>query len=488
MNLTWSFGRSALRFRMTIARAAPGALVCALSATVLSAVAFSSQDSEAGAPDETSLDERERRLDEQEARLQAMETELRGLLDEASGPESDRNGNADRSLPRASATDVMEHQPDAGLGRGEGYTDSRFLKSVPLFGSDWRFSFGGYAKVDVLHDFDGVGDPNQFVLAQIPVDGNPQPGSYTTLQAKETRFNFEVRDMGADLGKSRFFVEFDFFDQQNTSSTRLRHAYFEYGDWLVGRNWTTLTELRQLPLLLDFAAGDSLYGNRTEQIRYQADFSEDYNWAVAIENFADDAILNSGMVEGTARSDFPRLVGRIGYESESAVVTFGLSLSQNRWDGTGAVDDESELAWSAMTGGRVYTDVERGDFIGFGASIGDGEPGNILTFANGGVPNAVLDGAGNLENIESWHANVAFHKEWSSRWSSNFSLAYAELDPVANLPLDTIEIGTSAHANLVLQVAPQVRTGLEYMRGTRENVSGSDGSADRVQFSIFYYF
>jgi hypothetical protein len=153
----------------------------------------------------------------------------------------------------------------AGTGRGDPYVDPDFLESTPLFGSDWRLGFGGYAKVDLLHDFSGTGNEKQLVLATIPVDGDPPPGSYSNLQASETRFHFEVRNTGSKYDNNRFYVEFDFFDEQNPLSVRLRHGYFEYGRLLAGRTWTLLTELRQLPLILDFASGDSILGNRTSR-------------------------------------------------------------------------------------------------------------------------------------------------------------------------------------------------------------------------------
>mgnify|MGYP000188650307 CR=1 FL=1 len=89
-------------------------------------------------------------------------------------------------------------QAIAGDGRLDPYRDQDFLKSVPLFGSNWRFSFGGYAKIDLIHDFSVIGDEQQFVLATIPVDGNPQPASYTSIQLAETRFNFDSMKTGLE--------------------------------------------------------------------------------------------------------------------------------------------------------------------------------------------------------------------------------------------------------------------------------------------------
>jgi len=106
------------------------------------------------------------------------------------------------------------------------FSDNGFAKSVPMFGSDWRLSFGGYVKLDVLHDFDGTGDKYQFITPTIPVEGAPGPeeGSYTTIHARESRYNFEVRNAREGLPFNKAFLEMDFYDESNTAP-RLRHAY-----------------------------------------------------------------------------------------------------------------------------------------------------------------------------------------------------------------------------------------------------------------------
>ena len=88
-------------------------------------------------------------------------------------------------------------------------------------------------------------------------------------------------------------------------SLRLRHAFFEYGNLLAGQTWTTLTELRQLPFILDFAAGDAIYGGRTPQVRWQVDVNKRLSWAVALEKFNDGAIFNAAGAREPRAATFP---------------------------------------------------------------------------------------------------------------------------------------------------------------------------------------
>lgn len=380
----------------------------------------------------------------------------------------------------------------AAEGRYDPYTDDSFAKSVPLFGSPWRFSFGGYAKVDLLYDFSGTGNNQEFVLATIPVDGNPHPGSYSNLQASETRFHFESRNSDPAYAANRVYLEFDFFDEQNKTTTRLRHAYFEYGKLLAGRTWTLLTELRQLPMILDFAAGDSILGGRTEQIRWTtANQKKTFGWAMAIERFDDSEIYNPLNFEGTARSDFPRFTAGFTRIWDRVVWSAGGALTQLRFDGNGATDDATDLAYTVSTAGRVYLDGNSQNWLGYGIGYQVGSVTDVITFANGRVPNAALDADGDLDLAKSWNTQIGLHWNWNQDFSSNFSFAYARLTHVPSLFLtdpDLLRTGWSYHANVMYQYNPLVSGGLEFMHGERENVSGRDGDANRLQFSLLYNF
>ncbi|WP_346187747.1 DcaP family trimeric outer membrane transporter [Rubritalea halochordaticola] len=390
-------------------------------------------------------------------------------------------------LLKTDSEDVLDASPIAGFGRGEEFTDETFLKSVPLFGSDWRFSFGGYSKIDLIYDFSGSGDPRQFLLSEIPVDGVPQDGSYSELQLKETRFNFEVRDTSDENSNNKFYTEFDFFGSDG-SYPRLRHAYFQYGNLVAGQTWTTLTELRQLPLFLDFAAGDSLFGGRTVQVRWEQEIDSQFDWAIALEDYSDSGIYNPENLPGTARASFPLLVGRIGYDWDDGLVMLGGSLGENRWDGADSVNNESVLRWNIATGGRVYLTNDHTHYFGFGASYGEGAPRDILTFGNAGTPSAVLNKDGDLENITSWNANTGLHIKWNEKLSSNFGFAYAKLGNNGRLPETSIQSGSAIHGNLIYDWNERTRIGIELMHGEQELNNGRKGSAERLQMSMFYYF
>jgi hypothetical protein len=446
-----------------------------------------------GAQDEIQSLQREiagqkQRLAEQTYQLDALEQRLNALTDdeETTAPSSNQS-----EMPNTeSDTHASQIQPGREPSElTQDLTNAEFPKSVPLFGSDWRFSFGGYAKLDVITDFSGTGDPYQFITATIPVKGqsSPQSGSYTKMHVRESRFNFETRNTQKGLPFNRFFLEMDFYDETNTAP-RLRHAYFQWGRLIAGQTWTTLTEMRALPFLVDFAYGDALYGGRTVLLRWEQPVSERFSWAAGLEEWDSTHIQNSHSLNGTARSILPLAALRGTYNWGQGLVTVGSSLTQLRWDGTQGVSNATATQWALVMGSRFYLDSQRRHYLGLGGAYGDGAARNIISLAEADVPSAILRADGSLETLRAWNAMVALHWIWSQALSSNFSYAWSEINPSGQLPATTMKAGGSAHVNLIWEVKAPFKVGLEYMVGRRENVDNAHGTAQRVQFMTMFSF
>lgn len=443
-----------------------------------SGLAISILSTAVSATEQLDVENLQRQIREEKQRLDVMKWQLERLVSQS-----------EENLPITPQPSLNTRQLMAAEGRSDPYRDDSFKKSMPLIGSPWRFSFGGYAKTDLIHDFSGTGNKRQLVLGQIPVDDNPSEGSFTHLQVSETRFHFESRNTDTSHENS-LFIEFDFFDESNPSSARLRHAYYRYGNLLAGQTWTLLSELRQLPLLLDFAAGDSILGGRTQQIRWtEQSKDKTFGWAVALEKFDDGSIYNPASLAGEARSDFPRLTSGFTKHWDRVMWSNGVAITQLRFDGASGVGNVEEVAYTATSAGRVYLDGNEGNWFGFGFGYASGAITDIITFANAGIPNAAIDADGELDLAEAWNTQLGLHWLWSQTLSSNFSYAYTKMTDVPDaFDPDLLRVGWALHANLMYQYDDQLSLGVEVMHGERENVSGRDGDAQRIQFSTFYYF
>ena len=143
-----------------------------------------------------------------------------------------------------------------------------FPKSIRIPGTDLSLGIGGYVKVDFIQDFSAIGNVYEFKANTIPADGTAaaaQSGQ-TTIHARETRFNLDVRSDGSGGHHFRAFVEGDFFGDDN--SFRLRHAYGEFGAILGGQTWSTFQDISARPLTVDFEGPDGEVFIRQPMIRF----------------------------------------------------------------------------------------------------------------------------------------------------------------------------------------------------------------------------
>jgi len=355
--------------------------------------------------------------------------------------------------------------------------DDDFPGSWPMFGKNTRMKVGGYVQANYLYDFDGTLDRKQFLMSTIPVEGTPEYayGGYSSFFAADSRVNVDVRRIDKDKPPLRVFVEGDFWP--TGSSFRLRHAYVVFGDFLAGQTWTTLSVLEAMVIMIDFAAGDALFGGRTTQFRYQTHLGERWKLALGVENLDFMGIENPDNLPGLPSQGVPLLAARVDYTWDGGLLAVGSSVGQLRWDGGADGPDATALQWDALVAGRQYLGR---DFFTWHVSYGHGSGENVMAFA-GSDANAVLTPDGRLETIPAFAFLVGFHHKWSDHLSSSLSYAYGWLEtPETRDPLK-LRRGGIAHANILWQITNHLSTGVEYMYGAQRTSNDSLGQASRVQ-------
>jgi hypothetical protein len=430
------------------------------------------------------IDRQAEELERRSAELDALQQRLEAALSQAESGDSiapEQHGSKVFQTDRGFVSD----EPTLILTGADLVADD-FPGSFPIFGTDARMRVGGYVKADAIFDFDGHGDPDQFLLGQIAVDGSPEAArdGYFNAHARETRFNLDFRETTPGEPAKQAFVEVDFFTPPDSSAVlRLRHAYAVYGDFIVGRSWTTVSELRALPFMIDFAFGDSLYGGRTEQVRWQQPLGGG-SLALALENPSDNSIANPLGLEGRASPRFPYFAARWSNDDPARLFTVGTQIQQLRWDGEDAVPDETAMGWALVLAGRWQ--LNDMSYLTGTASYSDGFSEGVLALAGGGG-SAVITPQG-LETDRAVTFSVGGAVNWTDTWSSNFHLAWLDRSGDALRPGSETESGGIGHVNLMWKPSNKVRTGVEYIWGTRDTLDGSSGDGARLMGMFRYDF
>ncbi len=363
--------------------------------------------------------------------------------------------------------------------------DASFPGSWPIFGSGLRMKIGGYLKADFVYDMDGTRDNSQFLMSSIPVEGQPDFGSegYLSFFAKETRVNLDIRRIDSTKVPLQLFVEGDFFNDQNRF--RLRHAYITAGDFILGQTWTTLSFLESMAFMIDFAAGDALFGGRSAQIRFQKSLSKGYKFYAGLEYLSALGIENSFEFEGQPNVQLPLLALRLDKRWKSGVVFIGTSIAQLRWDGgdNGPSDQLPQIAF--VVAGRQYLGTN--NYFTWNVSAGSAYGENIISFA-GSQANAVLNANGQLEPIDAFSVMVGFMHRWAPGLESNFNYAYGWLDAPPTREDFALKRGGIGHLNLIYKFDKNFSIGAEFIWGAQRTANDAYGAAQRIQTMAKFEF
>ena len=143
--------------------------------------------------------------------------------------------------------------------------DPKYHGYFILPGTQTLLKIGGFFKTDFMYDFDPTASPDQFIpsLILIPtVDGVHD----ANVSMRPTRLSLDFL-VPSRLGDARLYLEGDFFGI-NATTPRLRHAYAQARNLLIGQTFTNFMDPDAFPDLLDVRGPTGMAYLRNPQVRY----------------------------------------------------------------------------------------------------------------------------------------------------------------------------------------------------------------------------
>ncbi|AXR07817.1 porin [Salinimonas sediminis] len=358
-----------------------------------------------------------------------------------------------------------------------------------------EMNFSGYIKADAMFsDYsDGTISSGSvgrdfYIPSLTPVGGNKE-GSQFDAHIRQSRFRIAT-NTPTDNGESiQGVLEMDFNvtaggDERisNSYTPRVRHAYLQYKEWLVGQTWTTFMDVSILPESLDFiGVTDGVTFGRQTMVRYTSGGLQ-----VALEN--PETTVTSGVDGGRIVADdnaVPDLIAAYTLKNDWGHVKVAGLIRQLSYDDGVAVDDE-ETGYGIAVSGKV--NFANGDDLRLMVNAGAGMGRYTALNAANGV---VIDAAnGNqLEAIDSYGYSIAYRHQWNDKSRSSFMFSALQVDNDTSLSgLTATESTLSARVNYLYSPTPALTFGGEYGYAKREIESGLDGDMNRIQFSGKYAF
>jgi hypothetical protein len=360
---------------------------------------------------------------------------------------------------------------------------------------DTKVNFSGYLKADALISqySDGtLGAGNlgrDFYIPSLTPVGGAEENTQFDAHIRQSRFRFTTNTALDSGEKLTGVLEFDFQTTvdgnervSNSYTPRVRHAFIQYNNWLIGQTWSTFQDTSALPETLDFVGvTDGTIFIRQTMVRYSAN-----GFAISLENpestitpyggggriVGDDNSMPDLAASYTMKQDW-------GYFKVAGLMR-ELSYVNKQ---SGADIDTSTNSYGINVSGKIMLGQ---DDIRFMLNSGKGLGRySALNAVNG----AVLDSNNELQTIDSTGISLAYRHQWNEQWRSNVTYSALDVDNDVSLTgASATQKTSSMRVNLLYSPSKELTFGGEYTSATRELENGQQGDMDRLQFSAMYSF
>ena len=356
----------------------------------------------------------------------------------------------------------------------------------------FSFSLGGQVTLRASYDFDGISGAQDFIPATIAV-----PGTYATrqkfgLDGTTSRIFLKAIANSKKLGRVTLYFSTDFRGGGTNSYTpRIRSAYVSFKGFTFGRDVTTFCDLNAAPNTIDFQGPNAYNYFFSTMIRYEHSIYRD------ILKFGVAAELPN--VSGTYGDSFASIPQRVpdfpvymqvnwGRNKEShfrASAVFRDMYLHNESTG----NNTSLFGWGVQASGNIKVAGPLQLF--FNGVYGEGITPYIQDLSGIGLdftPNPHNPRSIQTMPMYGWQAaaqidlvpnKLAISGGYSMAEVCRRNGAYAD---------DEYRRGQYVFGNIFWDLAPCCQLAAEYLYGTRENMDGMKGHANRVNLMVRYNF
>ena len=477
-------------------------VVCLALVLLAGALVSRNASAQSGTPNQN-VQELRRQMDDLRAQMNRMQTQLEAL----------ENGNAQTATPPPASnaqetgaiqTTMSPHPSVSSKQVGNetaAYTefsednlaaprydnvplDPKYEGFFRLPGTQTLLKIGGYFKTDFMEDLKPAGNPDAFVPSSIPIPSEVAVNN-ANVSIRPTRLSVDFRIPTTKAGEVRFYVEGDFFGT-NATTPRLRHAYAQVRNLLIGQTFTNFMDPDGFPDTLDFQGPNGMANSRNPQIRYGFALSPKTTLYVSVERPSSDVIFTTPLFSSKPNAPAPDGAIRLREEFERGhfqVAAIARSIAAFLPDGrTGNV-----FGWGINTSVGVKTFGK--DNVILAVAAGHGISRYLQDTSGLGIDAEPASGINpHLEATPAIGVEAAYQHYWRKAVRSSIVYSYAAVNNTDLAAAATYNHGTYTGANLIWNPYGSLNVGAEFLYGWTMEQNHESANAPRIQFSVKYSF
>lgn len=359
---------------------------------------------------------------------------------------------------------------------------------------DNRFSLGigGFVNLRTSYDFKGAVNNIDFVPYDISVGDDPLSRQRVMMDATTSRLFTKAVINSEKLGRVIAFVDMDFRGGAEFSYTpRLRSAYISMMGFTAGRDYTTFCDLEANPITVDFQ-GPNAYNQRfATLLRYEhALFDSHLQMGIAAEFPVVSGTYGEHFVPIDQRvPDIPMYVQyRWGKERRNHIRASAVLRNIYLHNSTSG-ENTSLFGWGVQLSGHI--EPLKWMTLYFNGTYGKGISGYIQDLNGSG-----LDFTPNPENYQQiqtmpmWGVQMATQLNIvPQKWFVTTGFSFVRVNENNGYySAEQYKQGNYMFANCFYHLNENCKLALEFISGSRKDMSDDDGKANRVSVMVQYNF
>ncbi|MCK5730204.1 MAG: hypothetical protein KAH68_03965 [Draconibacterium sp.] len=339
----------------------------------------------------------------------------------------------------------------------------------------------GSVRFSALYDMVEMPVKNTFNTYYVPTghDNIKIPNYYNSLN--QSRLGFEIT---RKLENTNVFIRLETDFNGPEGQYRIRHAYGQIDNFLVGQTWSLFSNVSSMPPTVDGNGPTGSVTLRTPQIRYRGKGFKGIDWSVALEysqpdlNPQESDSLNLTTVQMIP--DFTARIQRKGFLGDVQLSLIATTVTTK--------DIHSKISNSFGMGTSLSgtIDLKKKHKILYQLTAGRSISHFITTFNGTGQDAAFNPETNKFESLSVYSGFVSYGFDLKEEVTTNFSIGSANQINKSFQPNSAFKNSFSFSVDTFWKIIEGARIGLEYVYGQRWDKDGTNGEASRI-WALFYY-
>ena len=326
----------------------------------------------------------------------------------------------------------------------------------------------GNIRADLLYQSEGGSADRLYnQINSVPLKGHNESSDQLKSTLAATRLGLDFKTADKDISGK---IEVDFLGAND--GLRIRHAHFNYGQWLIGQTWSNFAVPDYMPETIDALGYVGGAVKRDAQIRYTHKFNAETQLVTALED-SKDALSNMRIPVLSTRLN-QSFADRAGALSLRGMVSEKRTVADN------------ELAWGIGLGAKYDISAKTTFKADYYHVKGDS---SLVSWTNQGF---AIDANKNIMALNQFDSiTVGVTQQFNSQWRGTLGYGYMKADENQDYirylsdPTKANKTLWQAWANVFYSPKKPLSFGLEYVYGERKAFVAAPNGQDTGEDNRF---